>query len=202
MALAVRRDGVYVSVLDLIRSITGETSSTAQTRLRGMLKSDTFLSSLLTRRRLNARGMATPVVSSDEHAEYVSMCVIAMLRKGTHEKQTIAEKHGVSGALHVKTPIECDYVAILEDAFRAYGPIRQYRIGGYRVDLYLRIPRIVIECDEDAHKRYCHHKETQREARVRIRTGCTFVRFDPYERDFRFGRFIAKVIGLIQEASA
>ena len=202
MLSRVRKDDIYVSVLDLIRSITGGTSSSAQTKLRGMLKSDAFLSSIITSRRLNEKGVTTPVVSSGDHADYICTRVIAGLRKSTREKQAMAEKHGVSGMLHVMTPVECDYMDILEDAFRAYDPRRQYRVGGYRVDLYLRIPRIVIECDEDGHKAYCQQREMQREAHVRIQTGSTFVRFDPYERGFRFGRFIAKIMGMIQEECA
>lgn len=60
--------------------------------------------------------------------------------------------------------------------------VREFKIGKYRIDLYLPKYKIAIECDEYGHKGY--KDEEIREQFIRQQLDCKFVRFNPHEEGF------------------
>ena len=74
--------------------------------------------------------------------------------------------------------------------------IRQYRIEGYQVDLYLPDLNIVVECDEHGHSHYSQWDEISRQSYIEHRLGCKFIRYDPIDSE-AVGNIINQIIGLI-----
>ena len=70
----------------------------------------------------------------------------------------------------------------------------QFRIGPYRIDLYLAGPKIAIECDEHGHRKYDQGMEAARELFIKEHLGCCFVRYDPFTRDFSVNHVAARVV--------
>lgn len=85
-------------------------------------------------------------------------------------------------------------------SFKNYDPKTQYKVGRYRVDLYLPSSRIAVECDEFGHKGYCDVEEGIRQDYIEKELGCTFVRFNPDTKDFNIGDVICEVLHFIDVA--
>ena len=62
----------------------------------------------------------------------------------------------------------CHRLAVV---FAGLEPELQKPAAGFRVDLYLHVPRVAIECDEGGHKGYCLQGEIERERRVTAALG-------------------------------
>lgn len=56
---------------------------------------------------------------------------------------------------------------------------RQYRVGNYKVDLYIPELNIVVECDENDHKYYDRIKEMQRTAMIDLLIKPKWIRYNP-----------------------
>ena len=85
----------------------------------------------------------------------------------------------------------CHRLAVV---FAGLEPELQKPAAGFRVDLYLHVPRVAIECDEGGHKGYCLQGEIERERRVTAALDCVFVRFDPYAPGFCVFALIARIM--------
>ena len=88
---------------------------------------------------------------------------------------------------------EVQVISVLVKAFHDCEPCTQFYCGGYRVDLYLAKYRIAIECDEAGHLGYCSERESLRESTIKSALGCSFVRFNPYAKDFNLGDVFAAI---------
>lgn len=56
---------------------------------------------------------------------------------------------------------------------------RQYSVGPYKIDLYLRNLKIAVECDEMSHSSYPKLDEAIREQYVSEELDCKFIRYNP-----------------------
>lgn len=92
---------------------------------------------------------------------------------------------------------ETQIVSVLSEAFLDCQPCPQFFCGGYRIDLYLALPRIAIECDEHGHQAYKLSREEQRECSIKSSLGCSFIRFDPYDPTFNLGKIIKQIRELL-----
>jgi very-short-patch-repair endonuclease len=97
------------------------------------------------------------------------------------------------------SPIESDCIRILEASFSELDPMRQFKIGPYRIDLYLHKARIAIECDEGGHPFYDARDEKKRQLFIIETLDCQILRFNPDEQGFNIGCVIwqiRKMLGL------
>lgn len=76
--------------------------------------------------------------------------------------------------------------------------IRQYHVGGYKIDLYLPEYKIAIECDEFGHNHYDQVIERCRESFIKQRLNCQFIRYDPTEDDFDLSQLVNEVFRLLK----
>lgn len=79
-----------------------------------------------------------------------------------------------------------------------YKCIQQFKIGPYRLDMYIADYKIAVECDEYAHKRYDQKAEQERQMFVSKQLGCTWVRFDPYCNRFCIFSVIRNILEIIK----
>lgn len=72
----------------------------------------------------------------------------------------------------------------------------------YRVDLYLPVHKIAIECDEEGHRYRDKNYERTRQDAITAKTGCTFIRYNPDAKDFDIEAVIRELGVMIKEAKA
>ncbi|CCV02556.1 hypothetical protein IIV31_184R [Armadillidium vulgare iridescent virus] len=61
---------------------------------------------------------------------------------------------------------------------------KQFKVGRYRVDLYIEEYNLVVECDEYNHCDRDPREERERECFIRSELGCEFIRFNPDAKNF------------------
>jgi very-short-patch-repair endonuclease len=61
--------------------------------------------------------------------------------------------------------------------------LTQYSVLKYRIDLYFPKYKLAIECDEKAHKNKIE-EDIKRENDIKSILNCTFIRYQPEEKDF------------------
>ena len=71
---------------------------------------------------------------------------------------------------------------------------RQFVVGRYKVDLYIKELNIVIECDENGHDDYDKEKEKKREEFIKKTLKCDLIRYNPNAKDFDLSDIINKII--------
>ncbi len=136
----------------------------------------------------------TPIIAK-EHLELIldSLPSISLVkRRGTISK--------TSNKFYPTT--EAQVIAVIKAAFPDCQPISQFYVAGYRIDLYLSIHQIAVECDEYGHKnkQYCPKKEAKREQIITQLLNCSWVRFNPYSSDFNIGEVIYQIRQLVSNA--
>ncbi len=101
-------------------------------------------------------------------------------------------------------PIETDILANIIEVFKNEQIERQYNCDKYRIDLYFTEYKIVVECDENYHK-YNKDDDEKREAFIIEKLDCSFIRFNPYDKDFNilnlFNRIHTEIIKYIKNCN-
>lgn len=70
----------------------------------------------------------------------------------------------------------------------------QYQVNRYRIDLYFPEYKLAIEVDESGHKDRCPIYEKERQNYLEKYLGCTFIRFNPDEKNFNIGEVIFQIL--------
>ena len=133
--------------------------------------------------------------------EVIIRTVLSNSRRSLEEKRHALVTCGYSTAPEFDVQrqfAETEIVSDLSKAFTSLDPIKQFIVGQYRIDLYLRRVKIAIECDEHGHRsrNYSAEAEAGRESFIVSRTGCQFVRFDPYAAEFCTMKLIGSIVAL------
>lgn len=87
------------------------------------------------------------------------------------------------------------HLEAIEQSFSEVAMFKQFKVGTYRVDLYIEEYDLVVECDEYNHRNRDPQKEKEREEFIRSELDCEFIRFNPDCKNFS----IFKVIGSIHK---
>lgn len=82
-------------------------------------------------------------------------------------------------------------------AFKHLRSIRQFSARPYFIDLYFPDYKIAVECDEDNHRFYPAHLELERQNHIEEMLHCTFVRYNPDDKDFNVGDVIHRIMMLV-----
>jgi len=89
------------------------------------------------------------------------------------------------------------YISILHYAVKGIdNPESEYKtITDHKIDLYLQIKKLAIECDEHGHSSEPPDARRNRQEAIKNSIGCIFLRFNPHphSRDFDIG-FVIKVV--------
>ena len=96
--------------------------------------------------------------------------------------------------------IELDTIRLIMKAFKNEIMITQYKFLNYRVDLYFPDYKIIIECDENQHKKIINKKNDKiREDEIIEHTNqnCIFIRYSPFDKNFCIFDVINKIYSQI-----
>ena len=73
--------------------------------------------------------------------------------------------------------------------------IQQYRIQSYMVDLYFPKYKLIIECDETFHRTQKNQEnDKKREDAIKSEDAYTFIRYDPYVKEFNIFHVIQRIV--------
>jgi very-short-patch-repair endonuclease len=92
---------------------------------------------------------------------------------------------------------EQKYIAQLMSAFRHEKYERQFCVGKFKIDLYFYEKKIAVECDELGHADRDQLYEKAREAYLKERLDCRFIRFNPDAKDFDPFQVVNEIIALM-----
>lgn len=189
-----------VSVFDVIAAATGNDTGTTNPhqKWRNLQSAHPELKTQdVTYHKFPGRGQRMTPVAGEETAKWIARRVLcaARLPLGDKKRKLAAMGDDMGNMeLEMKRVMEEEIVHDLSRAFVASCPLKQFRIGPYRVDLYLSSAKIAIECDEHTHASYSKLAEVQRQTFIEAQLGCTFVRFDPCAMDFSLMDLVAEII--------
>lgn len=93
----------------------------------------------------------------------------------------LAEELGINlETIRVEYKEESTVMFIVYCFLNKFKMTRQYRVGDYRVDLYVHDLNLVIECDENDHKNYNPEKDHARTDTInRLLANPTWIRYNP-----------------------
>lgn len=201
-----------VAVVDVIMAVcfaneNGGLKSSAQKNASDYFKllmtKHQSLSKNITMFRFKGQGQkATPVIAIADIPVLMSV-LIGKMRKSLEWKRHDLFKIGlaIEDKVSVRVFVECEVMEQLLKAFLACSPVQQYKVGPYKVDMYLPKANIVVECDEYDHQKYNVVTEKNRQFYIEKQLQCRFVRFDPYNMDFDIMSVIAAVVKLLTSAA-
>jgi very-short-patch-repair endonuclease len=95
---------------------------------------------------------------------------------------------------------EQEFIGAIRKAFSHLSMEPQFRIGDYRIDLYLTSLKIAVECDERGHSDRDGSKEVARQAYIENQLGCRFLRFNPDAKDFCIYDTINELMRMVYDA--
>jgi very-short-patch-repair endonuclease len=93
---------------------------------------------------------------------------------------------------------EAETLKYLKEAFNNIEIIYQFKCGNYRIDMFMPLYKIAIECDENGHNNRDKIYEINREKYI-IEQGFKLVRFNPDEPNFSIFKVINKILILIMD---
>lgn len=81
----------------------------------------------------------------------------------------------------------------IKKVFKNFNLQQQFPILSYRIDLYFIDLKIAIECDENFHSNYNEENEIKRHNLITENINCTWIRYDPYNKNFCIFDLINKI---------
>ena len=191
-----------VSVIDVIGVVSGVGSP--KVVWHNLQKNHPDVVDMVQYYQFSGQGQRPTPVAIDENIRWIARKVLCAARLPLSVKRLRLDSfcgHVRDLDLEIKKITEEEIMQDLCRAFAAFDPVKQFRVGPYRVDLYLKIPKIVVECDENGHRQYDACREVARQSQIQDKLGCSFVRFDPYARNFSMMDQIAQIINVILRTS-
>lgn len=91
---------------------------------------------------------------------------------------------------------ESETIHLLHTSLNSFSPIKEYKVGKYRVDLCFPEYKLAIECDENNHKHYSQDEEEERQLFIESE-GFEFYRYNPDEKGFYMGDIINDILTVL-----
>ena len=117
-----------------------------------------------------------------------------LVLKSKQPKAADSVEHlGINVHKHKYTSKENDSIEIIMKTFHGEKMERQFKIGNYRIDLYLPEHKIAVECDEFDHIGRDINYEIFRQKFIEEQLQCTSVRYNPDDKDFDMALVLNKI---------
>jgi very-short-patch-repair endonuclease len=110
--------------------------------------------------------------------------VFELVKNTFNLKHRYITKIGDSRHLNIIMSLENQTIGFIENSFKDILKLkRQHAFDKYKVDLYFRKYKLVVECDENNHSDRNSYYEKERERYI-LSLGNTIIRFDPNDKLF------------------
>ena len=184
-----------VSVIDIIRQLTGLKANHASQALKRMVNEMNMCRYI----RINGKGRLTPVVPPSL-VEKIVKTVLTKTRMSKRAKLRALRRFGITEKpLFMKEFVETETVDVLKRVFSREETKTQLSVlgGKYRIDLAFPERKIAVECDENGHK-YGYPQDGKRQKEIE-NLGYRFVRYNPNAPDFDLSRVVCRIRNMIDK---
>lgn len=189
----VREQDGRISIIDVLSSLYPDSHISQRIRRALLVNSD--IKQRIVYMRYHNKGRLTPFAHSDD-AKRILISLLAGKRMAYCKKIEVLTKLDVNTEV-MRKYVEEDIVHPILLAFAHLGPIAQYTVQNYRVDVYFPIQRLAVECDEHDHKAYDPEQQQVRQDFIQSHLNCVFFRFDPHNDDFCVFKLISKLTQIL-----
>lgn len=94
----------------------------------------------------------------------------------------------------IYSSIERETIDCILETFSGNIMIEQYRVKNYSIDLYFKDYNLAIECDENQHNSESNIlNDNIRENEIKNILGCTFIRYKPYDKNFKIFKLLNEI---------
>lgn len=141
----------------------------------------------------------TETNGGDQHMVYLTYNGLMKILSSSRKTNLIefSEKIGIDVKTKIYSCIEADTIKCIIQSFSGEEMIEQYNVCGtkYRIDLYFPKYEIAIECDEHHHKTISNKlKDVERQLAIKdIIVDIIFIRYDPFDKDFKIFNIINEI---------
>lgn len=182
-----------LSVYDLMASISKDGRQASETfkRLRRIYPE---LRTGIQHMRIDGKGRLTPMADPLKCKQVLS-CMIAGAKLPSDTKSQLLKV--IDTTVHMRHYTESEVLGPVTTALGHLGPLQQFSVGSYRIDLYFPKHRLAVECDEHGHMHYDATKEAARQQFIESQLNCKFHRFDPYAEGFCVYNLISQLVQLL-----
>lgn len=146
----------------------------------------------------DAGKLPVPMVSVDNARRLVCF----LLKRSTRSQANINETLGRFGITDrmfesaFTASAEHDTIASIARAI-PFPSVPQFRVGVYRLDLYIPDVKVAVECQEHRHMQYSRDDELVRRRFIIDQLGCRIVEYDPYAARFNVLDVIRQVVEVL-----
>lgn len=114
----------------------------------------------------------------------------------------IAREFGIDIHSNKYLSKETDTLTCLRKIFVGVEMVPQFICGKYRIDMYLPLYKLAIECDEEGHDRPSRVlDDLVREEWLKRELGCTFIRYKPDDGNFDLANLAGRCFERIMEVT-
>lgn len=115
-----------------------------------------------------------------EHIMLTPECSVAMKALAVNSSRSKIFNESYDNLIIKQSPCpEYDTISFIRECFNKYESEIQYRILGYKIDLYFPKLMIAVECDEDDHENRDPDYEHDRQISITRELSCVWFRFNP-----------------------
>ena len=178
-------------MLDLISVVTNQTISNSSVTFSRLSQNYPEVKNMFTFHKFKGRGqkLIHVIPFTAANVDLLLKAIVPGMRI------PIAEKRALLGANEpIRKYTEVEIHSRIIRALEQFICIPQFRVGKYRLDLYFPHEKVAIECDENNHIGYNQAKEKERHDTITARLRCTWIRYDPYERNFDIFGMINQIL--------
>ena len=141
-------------------------------------------SNLLRADKIKVSTMTSTGLKQVSYLTYVGLLKI-LTKSRKRRSVEFAKSIGIDTTFISFACVEASSIHQIITTFSGEIMIEQYKINNYIIDLYLPKYNLAIECDEKYHKNISKRiEDCQREIAVASLLHCSFIRYEPYEKDF------------------
>ena len=180
-----------VAVFDLIAVITGLNANNSAMTYSRLISSHPEIQSISSSHKFKGRGQKmVPVIQfTVANVNNILKAIVPGMKIPLAKKRALL---CLQEPLHKYTEVEIH--SRIRRALGRFSSIPQYQVGKYRLDLFFPCEKLAVECDENNHVGYDQAKEKERYDTITARLGCTWIRYDPYDRKFDIFDLINQIL--------
>ena len=191
-------DENYASVFDIIKCLGCKNPRSMFFRLSDIhaeLKN-------MDRHKFKGAGQRETFIIAEKNIPKLIKLYLSRSTISLENKQIWLERIGEPDYIPYFIQTEAEIITIIQKSFQHFESKSRYYIKPYYLDLYFINENIAVECDENDHKSYDLEKDNKRTIFITEKQKCTWVRFDPYAKEFNVGDIISKIMTIIMKQQA
>jgi very-short-patch-repair endonuclease len=173
-----------ISVFDFVSVVCKQTRETARSTWKNLFNKHQKEIIMFRLRYARFGKKKKTLVFPNEYTSDLVKLLLPGARLPVAKKQKILKDFGLNHETILRSFVEEDIHEKLRKALAQYKSTPQFPVLNYRIDLYFPDQKLAVECDEHDHKKYNNKNEEKRTKDITAELGNSWIRYDPYDKDF------------------